>query len=320
MVKMCGKFMTKAYLFAVMLLFVPFTGCLETEESEPSLRESFDGLISAINANDNKKLCSYILDYDGNFLTGTEKEECEYQSEEEQEMYNEAEWKTVPNNYSAEKQDYKASPSSGYVYIITVDFEDCWRENSTQSWDCEKYYSYTMPWAKVDGRWGWGWEGFEGYYEDLDIGESAPITTFMVEQNSGGFWQVEVIKVSQQKDLESFSFYLKDGSGSTYVGHSQAGFGEIAMQIKDGEEMGIDSCYSGNDQSLESRATNVSNDDGSVYPVHFCDNDSDGKLSAGDYFFVYGQGNSANGPAEEGWKLDLKFDATGDTIGSAKLQ
>ena len=46
--------MSKTYLFAIMLLFVPFTGCLETEESEPSLRESFDGLISSINADDLK--------------------------------------------------------------------------------------------------------------------------------------------------------------------------------------------------------------------------------------------------------------------------
>ena len=312
--------MSKAYLFAVMLLFVPFTGCLETEESEPSLRESFDGLISSINADDLKKFCSYILDYDGEFITGDEKEECEYRSEEEQEMYNEAERKTVSNNYSAEKQDYKASESSGYVYVVTIDIEDCWRENSTQSWECDNYYGYTMPWAKVDGRWGWGWEGFEGYYEDLEMRESAPIATFMVEENSGGFWQVEVIKVSNQMDLEGFSFFLKDGGGSTYVGHSQAGFGEIAMQIIDGEEKGIDIRYDGDDPQLQSRADNVSADDGSVYPVHFSDNDRDGKLSAGDHFFVYGQGNSANGPAEEGWRLDVKFDATGDTVGTTKLQ
>ena len=73
MVKMCGKFMTKAYLFAIILLFVPFTGCLETEESEPSLKEAFDGLVNTVNTNDNKKYCSYILDYYGDFLTGTEK-------------------------------------------------------------------------------------------------------------------------------------------------------------------------------------------------------------------------------------------------------
>ena len=223
--------MSKAYLFAVMLLFVPFTGCLETEESEPSLRESFDGLISAINADDLKKVCSYVLDYDGEFITGDEKEDCEYQSEEDQELYNEVERKLVANNYSAEKQDYKASESSGYVYVITIDYEDCWRENSTQSWECDNYYGYTMPWAKVDGRWGWGWEGFEGYYEDLEMRESAPIATFMVEENSGGFWQVDVIKVSNQMDLEGFSFFLKDGElASLVTGTLELLFGPVVHE------------------------------------------------------------------------------------------
>ena len=60
-------------------------------------------------------------------------------------------------------------------------------------------------------------------------------------------------------------------------------------------------------------------DDGYNYPVHFSDSDRDGKLSAGDQFAIYGQGDSANGPAEDGWKLDIQFDASGDIIGSAKL-
>ena len=154
----------------------------------------------------------------------------------------------------------------------------------------------------------------------LEQGESAPIATFWVEEDSNGVYHVEVRKVTKQEDLEGFSFYLKDGGGSTYTGHSNAGFGEVAMQYKDGEPKGIDMNYAGDNETLQNRATDVSNDDGSVYPVHFSDNDRDGKLSAGDHFFVYGQGNSANGPAEEGWRLDVKFDATGDTVGTTKLQ
>ena len=77
--------------------------------------------------------------------------------------------------------------------------------------------------------------------------------------------------------------------------------------------------YGGDDEQLKSRATNVSNDDGSVYPVHFSDNDRDGKLSAGDQFMVYGQGTGSDGPAEDGWRLDIQFDASGDIIGSAKM-
>ena len=91
------------------------------------------------------------------------------------------------------------------------------------------------------------------------------------------------------------------------------------MQIVGGEEHGIDMAYNGDDEQLENRATNVSNDDGSEYPVHFNDNDRDGKLSAGDQFLVYGNGNAASGPASDNWRLDIQFDASGDIIGSAKM-
>ena len=151
----------------------------------------------------------------------------------------------------------------------------------------------------------------------LEQGESAPIATFFVSQDSANVYHVEVIKVSKQEDLLGFSFFLKDGSGSTYVGGN--GFGEVAMQFQGGEEMGIDMTYNADDEALKSRATNVSDDNGSQFPVHFSDNDRDGKLSAGDEFTVYGQGNSANGPAKDDWKLDIVFDATGDIMGSAKL-
>ena len=151
----------------------------------------------------------------------------------------------------------------------------------------------------------------------LEQGESAPIATFFVEESSSGVYHVEVIKVSKQEDLAGFSYFLKDDTGSTYVGGN--GFGEIAMQIVGGEEHGIDTSYTGDDTQLASRSDNVSADDGSEYPVHFSDNDRDNKLSAGDQFMVYGMGNSANGPAADNWKLDIQFDASGDIIGSAKL-
>ena len=145
---------------------------------------------------------------------------------------------------------------------------------------------------------------------------SNPIATFFVSQDSTNVYYVEVIKVSRQAPLEDFMFFLKDETGSTYVSGSN-GFGGVGMQIQGGEEMGIDMTYSGDDPVLESRAADVSNDDGSMFPVKFSDNDRDGTLSAGDQFMVYGNGN--NGPAEDNWKLDLQFVATGDIIGSARL-
>ena len=152
----------------------------------------------------------------------------------------------------------------------------------------------------------------------LEQGESAPIATFFVQEGSDGVYHVDVIKVSKQENLAAFSFYLKDDTGSTYVG-SGHGFGEVAMQIIGGEEHGIDMAYDGGDVQLERRAANVSDDDGSAFPVHFNDNDRDGKLSAGDQFLVYGSGNAAEGPASDNWRLDIQFDASGDIIGSAKM-
>ena len=148
----------------------------------------------------------------------------------------------------------------------------------------------------------------------LEQGESAPIATFFVTEDSSNIYHVNVVKVSKQEDLAGFSFYLKDGDGSTYIGGN--GLGEIQMQISNGKEHGINVNYDGDDEQLKSRAANVSADDGTNFPVHFSDNDRDGKLSSGDQFLVHGPDA---GPAQDGWKLDIQFDATGDIIGSAKL-
>ena len=148
--------------------------------------------------------------------------------------------------------------------------------------------------------------------------EEGPAITFFVQESSSGIYYVDVIKVNEQRPLEDYSFYLKDTTGSTYVG-SGHGFGEIAMQIIGGEEHGIDMAYDGGDEQLERRAANVSDDDGSAFPVHFNDNDRDGMLSAGDQFLVYGSGNAANGPASYNWRLEIKDDSTGDIAGSATM-
>ena len=169
--------------------------------------------------------------------------------------------------------------------------------------------------------------GFMGMNQDhLDELDNAgcgyvapvPITTFFVSQDSANVYHVEVIKVSRQAPLEDFSFFLRDPSGSTYVAGSN-GFGKVGMLWMGGEEQGIDMTYNGGDPALENRADNISSDDGSMFPVHFSDNDRDGMLSAGDQFLVYGSSSSFAGPAEDGWKLDIMFDLTSNIIGSARL-
>jgi len=153
---------------------------------------------------------------------------------------------------------------------------------------------------------------------DNDNESREPIAAFTVETSSSGEYYVKVINISKQVDLTEFRYYLRDETGSTYVGGN--GFGEISMQVIAGEEHGIENTYNGDDSVLESRSGNVSADDGSEFPVHFNDNDRDGKLSAGDQFTVYGIGNSANGPAQSGWKLDIQYDASGDIVGWGEIQ
>ena len=150
--------------------------------------------------------------------------------------------------------------------------------------------------------------------------DQIPEISFYVEEGNGsnsGIYYVEVMSVSYHKYLEEYNFFLKDETGSTYVGGN--GFGEIALQMIAGEEHGIERTYNGDDDQLASRAQNVTDDDGSEYPVNFNDNDRDGKLSAGDQFTLFGSGNSANGPAQSGWKIDIQFDASGDIVGWGEI-
>jgi hypothetical protein len=309
--------MSKAYLFVICLFASSFAGCLgiddlAEENSSSSLEEAFNDFIESINAGNGIKYCKYImytLDDETNTIilaNNTELDECAEDNEED----NNYEFKIATSNYSEENLDYKAANNSGFVYSVNTILERCEREDEFEPWDCEES-EMDLDWVKVSGQWLY-WNSV------LEQGEPAPIATFIVEESSGGEYHVKVIKVSKQEDLAEFSFFLKDETGSTYVGGN--GFGEVALQMIDGNEHGIENAYDGDDPVLESRKDNVSADDGSEFPVHFDDNDHDGKLSAGDQFTVYGTGNTANGPAEDGWKLEIQYDPTGDIVGSAKLQ
>ncbi|MCH2417646.1 MAG: hypothetical protein MK222_02750 [Candidatus Poseidoniia archaeon] len=126
------------------------------------------------------------------------------------------------------------------------------------------------------------------------------------------------MKVSTKYDLEAFSYFLKDSTGTT------SEFGEIAMQNLSGNVVGIDvsydrTCPESCDDDLQTRSDAVDGDDGAIYAVTFNDNDRDGKLSAGDKFTARGSGHSSDGPAQDEWSLEVKFDNTGDVIGSKRL-
>ena len=170
-----------------------------------------------------------------------------------------------------------------------------------------------------------------GYYIDLGVfgltenhysmfnatdcadGPDIPVSAdfYQPEQSNGNtFYQLR--DINRPILLSDVTFFLKDDTGSTYVGGN--GFGEIAMQFQGGTEMGIDTSYRwyGENTDLIARAQTIANDDGSNYPVHFNDNNGDGLLSNNDNFRIFGTGPNYNGPAESGWTLQLQFDPTGD--------
>ena len=329
--------MNKAFLFMVMLVSTSFVGCIEdpsedlTQESEEETQDpvgvedesglpgvEFLGINSLYNTE--MLLLAEMYDSDGFIksysIEGMNMSEDEYGAMDHDESsrdlcYNDGGMPIGENATFSAKYDC-------YPIINTILIEMC---------DDLNYVNQTIIINVEDNDGNTASAEYILKDEDFTACEDyhdpyqqfGPIATFFVTQDSTNVYYVEVIKVSAQENLEDFSFFLKDESGLTYIGGGPNygnGFGEIAMQIIDGEEQGIDTAYRGNNDTLVNRANDVANDDGSVYPVHFSDNDRDGKLSAGDQFSVFGPDA---GPAQDGWKLDIQFDATGDIIGSAKL-
>ena len=311
--------MNKAYLLVICLLAASFTGCIEEElenatEEDSELKKAIYAVLGDLENGNWESFCkmfAFVVEEDNGEYIVTLGNEAQIKECVEDIELDKMQAKYTINDYKEKETDEKVASNSGPIYEVTMDMETCVKYDSAESWDCEteKDISY---FTKVSGQW---IDITDEWLEaSLEQGESAPIATFFVEQDSTNVYHVTVVKVSRQENLEDFSFYLKNENGNTYVAGN--GFGEIAMQIIDGKEHGIDATYQGDDQQLKSRADAISDDDGSDFPVHFSDNDRDGKLSAGDQFLVYGP---EAGPVEAGWKLDVQYNPSGDIIGSAKL-
>ncbi len=312
--------MSKVYLFAVMLLAASLTGCIEggdleksTTTDEEEVEETEEEVtLDPVGADDNSGKPG--VEFVGLFEIWTPF--------------------LIVATYDTDGYVRSYSIESSNEGSLTGDEEGCGlpftASNSDSAYDCYaladsilievcgtlEHVDQTIT-VKIEDNDG---NKASASYDLVDLEDMCePVVTFFVQEDSNGVYHVDVIKADPQYPLEDLSFFLKDQSGSTYVGEG-LGFGEIAMQIIGGEERGIDMAYDGDDDQLTSRATNVSDDDGTDFPVHFNDNDRDGKLSAGDSFRVYGYGNGANGPAADNWRLDIQYDLTGDIIGSAVMQ
>ena len=118
--------------------------------------------------------------------------------------------------------------------------------------------------------------------------------------------------------------YLLDLEGNTY-------FNAYLYQLD--VSFSGDDCDSGFKDDMVNQSSNVSKDNGTLFPVHFVnsiddslgENYSDGPacisktyLSKGDKIVVYGSGSEADGPARGGWTLRLIYEpgsSGGDPIG-----
>ncbi len=162
----------------------------------------------------------------------------------------------------------------------------------------------------------------------LQDDEAAPIATFYQETSSDGTFHIRVVKVSDNKDLEAFKYFLKDDNGNTQT------YGEIAIQNISSTVQGIESedswdiKFPGEDASdlgkraydVENEANTCDQDDttNSKFPVVFYDNDRDGKLSSGDQFIIRGE-DYGDYDATDDWRFEVQYDLTGDIIGSKDL-
>ena len=319
----------EAIACVVLALALSLTGCLERlldsdeveqDTASKAVKRYYDSIINE----DADIFCSSYAKANGTRLTESEIEDCE----------DEVRIETIENPYGDRwmlEYDIESvgnvpfldwvNYSSDLLEIsnVTVSILLCVRESTDDPWECNQ---------------GTGWLEMEIYVGRMSNGEwlilenyesaiSSPFGQFTSTVSSNGEYYVTVITVSTNHDLEAFNYFLKDASGTTNE------FGEIAMQNLSGNVVGVDASYGnkcgGDDEQacetdLTTRSDAVDGDSGSNYAVAFYDNDRDGRLSSGDKFTVRGgHGSQANGPAEDDWSLEVKFDNTGDVIGSKKL-
>ena len=219
--------MNKAYLLVICMLGASFVGCIDEDEEENGPKNAIYDLIGNLNSGNYVEFCKMdVFVLEDNVITladETELKECtdEFNFENE----------TVPvlfnftiNKYKEVKIDGTLASNSGPIYEVTANLEICVKYD-TEPWYCETEEEDISYYTKVSGQ----WIDITDEWESPTI---APIITFMVAENSGGWYHVEVIKVAKQEELEDFSFYLKDVNGETYLGSN--GYGEIAMQYEGG--------------------------------------------------------------------------------------
>ena len=305
----------------VLALVLSLTGCLERlldsdeveqDTASKAVKRYYDSIINE----EVDIFCSSYAKANGTRLTESEIGDCEDEVRIEtiEDPYGER-WmveydiESVGNVPFENETEY----SSDLLEIsnVTVSVLACARDSVDDAWECYDWLEMEVYVGRMsNGEW--------LILESYEVASSVPLAQFTSSKNSSGDYYVTVVKVSQDYDLEAFSYFLKDSTGTT------SEFGEIAMQNLSGNVVGIDVSYEAKcgdscDDDLQTRSDAVDGDDGAIYAVTFNDNDLDGKLSAGDKFVARGQGSASDGPANDDWSLEVKFDNTGDVVGSKRL-
>ena len=312
----------EAIACVVLALALSLTGCLERlldsdeveqDTASKAVKRYYDSWINE----DADIFCSSFAKANGTRLTESEIEDCEDEVRIEaiENPYGdrwmfEYDIESVGNvpffdwvNYSSDLLE---------ISNVTVSVLLCVRDNTDDPWECNQ------DWLEMEVYVGRMSNGEWLILENYEVVSSTPFAQFTSSKNSNGDYYVTVVRVSEDYDLEAFSYFLKDSTGTT------SEFGEIAMQNLSGNVVGVDVSYDATcddscDADLQTRSDAVNDDNGAVYAVTFNDNDRDGKLSAGDKFTARGSGSGSDGPADDDWSLEVKFDNTGDIVGSKRL-
>ena len=314
----------KSITCVALVVALSFAGCLsnsDDDDNEDTASKAVKRYLNSVINEDEEAFCSSVAKADGTRYTSSEIDECidDWRIEEIENPYGERwmfEYDIEDTKYESFIENVSYSPELVRIASVKVSVLECERAGSNDTWECDEWDEIKIYVGKMSGG---TWLILESYDE---VSES-PFAQFMSTVASNGEYYIDVIMVSANYDLEGFSYFLKDASGSTTE------FGEIAMQNLSGNIYGIDTSYdakcgdsdqSACDDDLQERSDAVYSDDGSNYAVWFNDGDRDGKLSSGDKFTVRGShGSDTNGPAEDDWSLEVKFDNTGDVIGSKRL-
>jgi len=291
------------------LLGASFTGCLDSlpfgDDDEQTPSSFVSDYMNVLGKGDHSSFCDYKLGLYGYPLDDDAKNQCKMDTKEdaltlEYDVNYKHDYEILKIEEMGSPTNPQWNPDIQQIYKVNISYIPCLRINADELWNCEGQYleSQVVKLINSDNHY---FTSFF-YYEDIN-----PVVYIYVETSSGGEYYAKIHSITVNSNLADFQFQLLRDDNSIYTGTNVQDMNEIALQMIAGEEHGIERTYNGDDDQLESRAANVSADDGSEYPVNFNDNDRDGKLSIGDQFTLFGTGNSANGPVFSGWKLVIYY-------------